>query len=800
MPDPAKIKPDELTRPCDDAEVRRALAEPAPEPPTLPGQVRGVDAVAFGLSLKQANFNLTVSGVSRSGKTTLVEQLCRARAAAEPAGRDACFVPNFADPHRPTLMYLLPGSGAQLNRLVDTLLTTLDTQIPNLIAQPSLKAQIQQISEGFNSRIQALTREIEQIARENGVFVQTTPEGVNMIPLKDGKPITHEQFISLPGEEREQMDRQRRVVLARMGEINPKVMELEKERRDAIEEFLARGIRQLVRGTVAGVRQRLEEEPRLVEFLTALEEELVEKRFLFLAESSGLQPFGGVELQTLRQQFARNCRVNVAVSRAGATTAPVVVENNPSFTNLIGGVDFVEEHGVLKTDFHQIRAGSLLQASGGYLIMQATDLLQYPSAYAALKRALRAGHVALRDQFTELGLRSGAHLEPEPVKVNTKVIVVGEDTLIQAILAWDDEFAGLFKIHADFSPTLPRTPEVLGQLARYLTYHARRHELLPPGEGAIARLIEEAGRKVSHQHRLTAQVNELLDILIEADALARQEGAAALSRETVERALRLSHLRHSKIEDLVEREISEGTILLDFDGAKMGQVNGLAVYQAGRVAFGIPARITAQAYAGRRGIVNIEREAELSGAIHTKGLLILSGYLGRLFAGRQPLALSVSVCFEQTYGGIEGDSATAAEYFAILSAIAQVPIRQSIAVTGSMNQHGEIQPIGGVNEKIAGFFRFLRERGFPPGAGVVIPAVNRVNLMLDGEVAAAVADGRFSLYPIRRIEEGLAILTGMEAGEMSEAGEFPPDSVYGRAQVRLRAFAANRGGAGPEAG
>ncbi len=785
-----KLKPEQLTCRCGDDDVRPAdgLTE---GPPILPGQTRAIEAVQFGLALKKPYFNLTVSGVSRSGKTTLVEQLCRERAKTEAPGRDICFVPNFADPRRPIALYLLPGSGTQLNRMVDELLKTLDKQIPNLLEQPSVKAVIQQIAETFDQRIQEITRQIEQAAQDNGIFVQTTPQGVNMIPLKDGKPMTHEQFIGMAVEEREQIDKQRRAVFTRMAELNPKVMELEKERRDAIEDYLSKSIRQLVHGHAVGIRQRSEDQPKVVDFLTALEEELVEKRFLFLSESSGLQPFGGMELQALRHQFARNCRVNVIVSRVGAESAPVIVEINPSFNNLIGGVDFIEEHGVLKSDFTQIRAGSLLQASGGYLIVQAADLLQYPTAYAALKRALRAEQITLRDQFTEWGLRSGAHLEPDAVRVNTKVIVVGDDYLIQLMHTVDDEFAGLFKIHADFSPTLERTAEVTDAMVRYLAYHARRHELLPLTNGAVARVIEESSRRVAHQNRLSGQVNELLDILIEADQLARRDGKPTLTRELVDQALRQKHQRHGKIEELVEREIREGTILLDFAGGKVGQVNGLAVYQVGRVSFGIPTRITAQAYAGRRGIINIEREAELSGPTHTKGLLILNGYLGKLFAGKDPLALSVSVCFEQNYGGIEGDSATAAEFFAILSAIAQIPIQQCIAVTGSMNQHGEIQPIGGVNEKVTGFYHFMKDRGFPPGAGVIIPAVNRVNLLLNEEIISAVREGRFNIYPIQRIEDGLTVITGVPAGELQEDGTFPERSVYSRAMKRLQEFAAN---------
>ncbi len=785
MTEPLKLRADQLTCRCADSDIHPMPADMPP--PVLPGQTRGMTAVEFGLSLKKPYFNVTVAGPSRSGKTTMVELLARQRAEREPAGHDLCIAPNFVEANRPTMLSLAPGSGIHLNRLIDDLLQNLDEQIPKLIEQPTVKAHLHELNESFNHQAQELSRTVEQVATAQGIFVQTSPQGVALIPLRDGKPLGDDEFIALPTEERERINVARRQVLAKMAEMNPRVMELEKNRRDAVESFLERSIRQLVHGAMAGVRQRVEENAVLAAFLAALEQELIDKRFLFLSDGAS-QPFGGAQLQALREQFARNCRVNVLVNRAGSAGAPVLVESNPTFSNLIGGVDFIEERGVLKTDYNQIRAGSLIQASGGYLIVQANDLLQYPGAYAALKRALRTGSIVLRDQFAEWGLRSGSHLEPEPVRVDAKVIVVGDEPLIRLMYAYDDEFAGLFKIHADFSQTLVRTSEVLEQLVSYLAYHARRQELLPTSEGALARVVEEASRRVEHQARFSAQVNELLDILIEADVLARAAGHERLTRELVQQALDNRQARHSKIEEIVKREISEGTILLDFDGAKVGQVNALAVYQVGRVAFGIPTRITAQAYAGRRGLINIEREADLSGRIHTKGVLILNGYLGKLFARKQPLALSLSITFEQSYGGIEGDSATCAEFFAALSAIAQVPLRQAIAVTGSMNQHGEVQPIGGVNEKVTGFFQFAREHGFPAGSGVIIPAVNQVNLLLPDDVIQAVAEGRFAIYPVRRIEEGLEIITGRPAGLPDADGAFPPDSVYGLAAAKLAQF------------
>ena len=803
---PVELKPDELVCRCAEADIPATPAETQDAgPPVPPGQTRGLESLEFGLSLKKKWFNIAVSGAPDSGKTTIVHGIVKERAASEPAAMDICIHQNFANPNKPGVLFLPPGSGTIVNRLIDELLKLLDNQLPHLLEQPSVKAQIQEMREGHEQRERELTRTVEAFAEERGIVMQTTNQGMNMIPLADGKPMTEEAYLSMGVEERDEITARRKEVLEKMSEVNPQILAVVKEMRDAIEAYIEKAVRELLKAYHADMRSLIPEETEgLTAYLDALEEEIVQKRYLFFGESvstqpgGGASPFGGVQIQVMRQLFAKQCRLNVVVDRSGDASAPVVVENNPTYSNLIGGVDFVEEQGVLKADFTLIRAGSLLQASGGYLIVQAEDLVQNPFVYYSLKRALRSGEVKLRDQMAEMGWRSAAHLEPQAVPVDAKVIVVGDERLVHMMQTVDEEFARLFKIHADFSGTLVRTPEVLEQFIAYVNHHADAEGLLPLDNGGMARLIEEASREVSHQNRLSAQMRRLLDNLIEADMLARQQGHFSLNREMVDQALSKKRYRHSKIEELVKREISEGTILLDFEGKRAGQVNGLAVYQVGRVAFGVPSRITAQAYAGRSGLINVEREADLSGRIHTKGVLILNGYLGKLFARKRPLALSVSITFEQSYGGIEGDSATAAEFFVTVSAISQVPLKQSIGVTGSMNQHGEIQPIGGVNEKITGFYQFAKEHGFPDDSGVMIPAVNKVNLMLDEEIIEAVREGKFHIYPVSRIEDGLELMTGLAAGEAQPEGEYPPESVFGICAARLLEFSKEARAAGDE--
>ena len=784
-PAPKELTPADLICRCGVEELPQEIDQ-HPEA-LLPGQARGTSALEAGLDLKKRWFNITVTGAPGSGKTTAVQQLVQQRAVNEPPGLDICLHQNFANPQKPGVLYLPPGQGTALNHTIDILLKELDKQVPALLEQPSIKAQLQQLRSLVDQEVAGLTREIEDYAVEQQVVVQSTPQGVNLIPMAQGRPMKEEEYLSLTPGQRKHVDDARQNVMKRMAEVNPKILALEKRKRDSIEEFIEKTVRELVQLYMQELYTAAEHQPRLTAFLASLEEELVEKRFLFLSDSSAA-PFGGAQFEVMRQYFAKTCKLNVMVNRGGETAAPVVTENHPNYSNLIGGINFIEEHGVLKSDFMQVRAGSLLQASGGYLVVQAHELVQQPIAYAALKRALRYSEIKLRDQISELGFRSGINLEPEAVRVNAKVIIIGDEYLIQLITSLDDEFARLFKINADFSRTLERSPDVIRQFVAYLTRAAAHQALLPFAPSGMTRIVEEASRRVAHQGRLSAQINELVDTLIEADQVAREHNQGELDRAVINEAVERKRYRHGKIEEQVKREISAGTILLNFEGSAIGQVNGLAVYQVGRVAFGVPTRITAQAYAGRSGIINIEREADLSGRIHTKGVLILGGYLGQLFAQNEPLALSVSIAFEQNYGVIDGDSATAAEFFATLSTIAQVPLRQNLAVTGSMNQHGEIQPIGGVNEKVSGFFQFAKEHDFPVGCGVIIPATNRVNLMLDEEVISAVEAGKFHIFPISRAEEGLELLTGLLAGKRDAEGNFTPGSVYHRAEQHLEAF------------
>ncbi|MCH8842688.1 MAG: AAA family ATPase [SAR324 cluster bacterium] len=786
---PKPLTPEELTCLCtDSAIVRNQTVEQTPK---LPGQTRGMEALQFGLSVKERRFNITVVGAPGSGKTTTVQRVIEEKAAQEPPGKDICLHQNFTNPRKPKILYLQPGGGHKLNRMIEELLSLLDKQIPKLLEQPLIKARMQDMRSQYEEEERSHSVQVEEYASGLDLVMQTSQQGVNLIPLVEGRPMKEEEYLSLPVEQRREIEERRKELLNRMSEVQPKILALEKRKREDLESYVEGLVRDLVTDYMTEMRKLIDETPEVADFLDVMRDEIIAKRFLFLSGDTNVTPFGSAQVQVMRQQFVKSCKLNVLVDRSGQSSAPAVSELNPTYTNLIGGVDFVEEQGVLKSDFSQIRAGSLLQASGGYLLLQVSDLIQQPVAYAALKRALRSGKVQLQDPMAEMGWRSVSHMEPDPVEFQTRVILVGDEGLIHTIRTVDDEFSRLFKVTADFSGTLVRTPELMDQYVEYIEQQAAQNGLLPMTQGAIARLIEESSRLVSHQNRLTAQMTELLDILTEANHLATSQGHAELTREIVHEALSHKMFRHSKIEELVKREITEGTILLDFEGKKTGQVNGLAVYQTGRVMFGVPTRITAQAYAGRRGLINVEREADLSGRIHTKGVLILNGYLGKLFARKEPLALSVSITFEQNYGGIDGDSATAAEFFVTVSAISGVPIKQSIAVTGSMNQHGEVQPIGGVNEKIIGFYQFVREHGFPEGCGVIIPAKNQVNLMLPDEVIQAVSDGRFNIYPIDRVEDGLELMTDKTAGEILEDGTYPGGTLFDLTMAKLKEFSKN---------
>lgn len=786
-PLPQPLPPEALRWRCD---LREALPPEGggPSNEKFIGQERAERALAFGLEVRSPEFNVYIAGPPGTGRYTMCRATCERIACGRAVPSSTAFVHNFADPERPLWLKFPPGLGRSFRDDMESLIAELKEAIPKAFEDESHDAERKKIIESIQERQQELLGRLEAKAKAAGFAVRPGQGGLALIPLIGGEPATEEAFAKLPQEERERIARARNAFSEHVGEFVKHTRALEKELRARIHELEKDIALTAVRGPVDDLREKYKDFRKVLDHLDDVQEHILGNLQHFRPqeeEGQGAPPLLAMRRSPEEDPF-KAYAVNLAVDTSDMDCAPVVFESNPNFSNLFGRVERRAVFGAYTTDFTMIRAGSMVAASGGFLILNALDVLISPGVWPALKRAVRTRCVRIEDLGETYGWSQGG-IKPEPVPVDVKVILMGSPTLYYLLLQHDEDFQKLFKVKADFSPMIDRTPGSLRDFRGFIDYHRRKSDLLPFRDEAVACVLEESARGVAHQGKLSARFGELHELLIEADHWARGEGASEVGRKQILRAIEEKRRRSDLIDERLRELIVEGTLFIDVEGAVEGQVNGLAVMDLGDYSFGKPARITAQTFMGERGVVNIERESKLSGSIHDKGVLILQGYLGATYARRRPLALSASICFEQSYSGVDGDSASSTELYAVLSSLSGLPIKQGLAVTGSINQRGEVQPIGGVNEKVEGFFEVCRHKGALTGEqGVLIPGPNVKNLMLRDEVVEAVRAGKFKIYPIRTVDEGIALLTGVPAGERDkETGEFPPGSVHGRAEARL---------------
>ncbi|MDR7483227.1 MAG: ATP-binding protein [Armatimonadota bacterium] len=760
---------------------------------SIVGQDRAVRALDFGLSVPQPGYNIFVSGPTGTGRTTYtLSQVTRA-AAAQPAPSDWVYVHNFQQADQPLAISLPPGEGTQLRRGIDRLIDELKDSIRKLFASETFEAKRSGLLHSFEQRAGAIWRDLEQEARRLGFALQRTPMGIVTIPVgPSGDPLVDEQLQQLGSAHREELERRARELQESVAEATRKVRTIEREAREALQELERSAVHSVASVAIEPLRQRYADHPKLVRWLDAFLTDVVERHDDFKEDGEPQVP---LPLPLRRPDFTRY-RVNLFIDHSKTTGAPVVFESNPTYYNLLGKVEYRGEFGALVTDFTMIKPGALHRANGGYLILQARDLLLAPLAWEALKRALKSREVRIENIAEQYGLVPTASLRPEPIPLDVKVVVIGGSLIYHLLYLLDDDFAKLFKIKSDFDVDMERTPETILQYCQALGTICHRQGLLPFDRSAVARTLEQSARLAEHQRRLSMRFNDLVDVLYEASAWARRDGAAVVSAKHVRRAIEERIYRSNRVEERIRQLIREGQILVSVDGGAVGQVNGLSVLQLGDYAFGRPTRITARTFVGGRGVVNIERETQLSGRIHTKGVFTLAAYLGGKYAQQRPLSMSASITFEQTYEEVEGDSASSTELYALLSDLAGVPIDQGIAVTGSVNQKGEVQPIGGVNEKIEGFYYTCKALGLTGRQGVMIPHQNLLNLMLNEEVTEAVRQERFHIWAVRTIDEGLEVLTGVPAGAPDAAGAYPEGTLnalisrrLGELGDRLRRFA-----------
>jgi lon-related putative ATP-dependent protease len=802
------LSPAELYRHCDpglfDFETTRDLEQLAE---TL-GQDRAVEAIHFSIGMAAEGYNLFVLGPPGSGKHSVARGILEQQAAHRPVPDDWCYVNNFGNPKNPQALRLPAGRGTELRQDIAQLIREAYSAIPAAFESEDYQNRQQAIEEEFKEYQEKAFEEVQQHARERGIGIIQTPTGIAFAPLHNDKAISPKEYEKLPKDEQEKLSR----ITEEVGKELQRVMQSipqEGRRMRARKRELDREVSMYaVGGLISQLIEKYAVLPDVVGHLKEMQADIVDNVDVFLrtTEQHGLTPKALVSgrMQGMDSEGSpamRRYAVNLIVDHTGDQGAPVIFEDYPTFPYLIGQIEHMSEMGTLMTNYHLIRAGALHRANGGYLVVDAVKLLFQPFAWEGLKRALKSREIRIKSLGEALSLVSTVSLEPAPIPLDIKVILLGDRLLYYLLQAYDPEFLDLFKVAADFDDQIDRTPENSRQFARLLATLAAHDHLRPMDSSAVARLLEECARHAGDAEKISAQIRHAADIMRESDFYAGSDGQEVISAGHVQHAIDARIRRASRIRDRLQEEILRDTILIDTGGGKTGQVNGLAVAQLGEFAFAHPSRITARVSQGSGEVVDIEREVELGGPIHSKGVLILTAFLASHFVIDRPLSLYASLVFEQSYGGVEGDSASAAELCALLSALADVPLNQGLAITGSVNQHGEIQAIGGVNEKIEGFFDICSKRGLTGTQGVLIPVANVKHLMLRSDVIGSVAEKRFHVYPVDTIDRCLGLLTGLETGERGEDGEFTAGSVNQRVRARLLDFAETRrafvaGGAG----
>jgi ATP-dependent Lon protease len=747
------------------------------------GQSRAEKALKLGLEISSIGYNMFVTGVSGTGRETTVKRILDQIDTTTTDLQDICYVYGFKDPSRPQVLCFPCGDGKKFSDNLDECVELLKSNIPAVLSSEKTSVEKRAVIERYKEKKEQLMGSVEREATEAGFTVVNIPVSPDqfrpdVLPVIDGQPVTFEQLKAISAEKNiseEDLEKYREVhdsLFAALTEAYRKTRSLELE----VQQEVAQLYRTLLRPTVLGILERLKETggEEVQEYAHQMAETILQNLSTFAEIPDDADPY---------YLF----KANLIVDNSGCTQRPVIIEQFPDSISLFGNIDRILVDNKPYADHTMIRAGSIVRANGGYLILNGMDVIQQPGLWQQLIQTLRNQTVMIRSN-DPIRLFP-VELQPEPIEIDVKVIMIGPEWLYTMLAGNDPEFGLLFRIRADFDDRMENTRENILDFARVIALITQQEELLPLDRSAMAAVAEQGVRLTSRQDRISTQFNLVADYVRQAVYWARQENTEVVTAAHVKKAIEEKRYRLNLGEYYARRGILTGQVMIDTDGVQIGQVNGLAVYQGVDYSFGLPARITARVAAGREGIINIEREAELSGPLHTKGIMVIAGFLRGNFAMDYPICLSASICFEQSYGGVDGDSASSTELYALLSALSRLPVRQDLAITGSVNQLGEVQTIGGVNQKIEGFFRICRERGLTGTQGVLIPATNRLHLQLSDDVVEAVEEGSFRIYPVSTICEGIELLTGVPVGERLPDGSYPGDSVYGKVDRRLEQMA-----------
>lgn len=791
-----KLKSEDLYTRCDPKGFEFTTTAELEERLSALGQDRALSAVELGINIKSKGYNLFCLGPEGTGKTSLVKRVLVQEAKNRPTPCDWAYVYNFEEPHKPVAISFPPSTASDFAKDVDKLIEELSTSIPTILDSDEYKAGVSIIREKYKQKKEEYIKILQKKAKGKSVSLLHMPVGLVVAPVKNGEVLSPEAFDELPEEEKKLLIEDLNSMQEEIENSASDLPQWEDKQRKETEVLREKFLKNAIKKPVDALRNKYKGHKQANDFLKNIQKYIVENIDEFMPNNEAPVGANGEE-DTLSMLFSRmnkqeedkfaKFKVNVIVKNEENAGAPIVLLDHPTQGNLVGRVERVQQYGALLTDFTLIKAGALHRANGGFLLMDARKLLLQPFAWDSLKRALASKTIKIEAPSDETSFTT-ISLDPEPIPLDVKVILTGDEELYELLSERDPDFSDFFKVEADFGVLMDRTHENEIEYAKLIGSLSKKKKLRSLNRQAVAKIIEYSSRLAEDSQKLTAHIASIGDLLREADYWARKSKANQIGKNHIEQAIDAQIYRSDRIKQAMLEQIDEGSILMDVEGERVGQINGLVVYSLSRYSFGKPARITTQVRLGRGEFLNIEREIEMSGPIHTKGVLILQSLVANRFAKYSPLSLSASIVFEQSYGGVDGDSASSTEYYCLISALTGIPIKQSIAVTGSINQFGEIQPIGGVNEKIEGFFDVCKHRGLTGTQGVIIPRTNVKNLMLRDDVLAAVDEGRFHIYAIDHVDDGIEILTGIKAGKADKNGKYPRGTINHEVQKCLEDY------------
>ncbi len=759
-----RLAPEQLAWRCDPAQLEFESTSSLPTLEGTIGQDRAVTAIEFGLGIGDSGFNIFILGEPGTGRSSTIKKILKSRADREAEPPDWCYLNDFSDGTRPTYLKLPAGLGAELHKDMENLVARLAEEIPKVFEGKEYELQKNGIASEYQEKNKELFEQLEEQAGEEGFILQRSVSGMVLVPTRDGHPISQQEYEDLPEQERAELDRKGTELQDRLNQVLRRVRDLEKEMREATAKMEKHLLQRVSGHLFEDLESTYREHKTVLEHFDLCKKDILDRVDEFRPSQGPQINLPGIKMGAQEPSFDRY-RVNLFIDNGALEGAPVVYEANPTYFNLFGRIEHVIQMGNAITNFTMVKPGALHKANGGYLILDCREVLINLFSYEALKRCIRNGEIKIEDMAEQFRLIATVTLKPQPIPLKCKIILIGTPMLYYLLYNLDNDFRKYFKVKADFDRMMRNTWENVQQYALFVAAKCEDENLRHFNPSGVARLVEYSARLIEDKERLSSRFLDIADLIREASFYAEQEGRALVSDHHVNLAIEAKVYRSNKVEERIEELIEDGTLLIDTEGEAVGQINGLSVFMLGDYAFGRPSRLTVRTYLGKGGVVNIEREVKLSGPLHDKGVMILSGFFGERFAQDKPLAMAASICFEQNYSGVEGDSASSAELYGLLSSLAQ--------------------PIGGANEKIEGFYAVCKAKGLTGEQGVIIPAQNIKNLMLRDEVIEAVTEGRFHVWAVSSVDEGIELLTGLPAGERLEDGSWPEGSINARVDKRL---------------